>query len=336
MHISFFFLSLCGCTQKIAHQEVVYPELKWPVGADVSRIQFIQHVSRPEDLQITSGFFAKIWDYITGEGEKYLVSPINVEVDLDGRLFVVDSYWKAVLVFDRTAHEFYVFPEEENALLSPVDIAIDNERNRLFVTDSAAGAIRVFKDGGKKESAEIGKDELERPTGITINAASSELLVVDTGQSKVFRYRLSDLATIGSFGTRGSGRGEFNYPTYVCTGSDGRIFVTDSLNFRVQAFSAQGDFLFEFGEAGNMPGFFSRPKGIEVDSDNNVYVVDALFDAVQMFSEAGELLMDFGGPGQDFGKFWLPHGIFIDNSDRIYVADTYNKRVQIFQYLHHD
>ena len=120
------------------------------------------------------------------------------------------------------------------------------------------------------------------------------------------------------------------------TDEDGKILVTDSLNFRVQIFSSAGKYLDEFGEAGQMPGFFSRPKGIANDSDGNIYVVDALFDNIQIFSDQGTLLMDYGGPGQYFGKFWLPSGIAIDNTDKIYVADTYNKRIQIFQYLHHD
>ena len=126
------------------------------------------------------------------------------------------------------------------------------------------------------------------------------------------------------------------FPTDIFVSQDGRIFVSDSLNFRVQIFTPDGKFLNTFGIAGTGPGFFSRPKGIAVDSEGNIYVVDALFDNVQIFDERGNLLMDFGSIGENYGEFWLPSGIFIDDNDMIYVSDTYNKRVQIFRYLKED
>ena len=55
-----------------------------------------------------------------------------------------------------------------------------------------------------------------------------------------------------------------------------RIYVTDSLNCRIQVFEADGQFQRVFGSAGDGPGHFSRPKGVAVDRAGHVYVVDAL------------------------------------------------------------
>jgi hypothetical protein len=132
-------------------------------------------------------------------------------------------------------------------------------------------------------------------------------------------------------GKRGSGPGEFNFPTAV-TLSAGRVYVVDSMNFRIQAFSPDGKFINTFGQLGNQSGTLNRPKGIAADTDGNLYIVDALFETVQIFDPAGRLLYYFGSTGTSPGQFRLPSGISIDERNRIYVADSQNRRVQVFIY----
>jgi DNA-binding beta-propeller fold protein YncE len=206
-------------------------------------------------------------------------------------------------------------------------------RGNIFVTDSKQGVVKIFKNAGKNYGGEIGKGILGRPTGIAVNEKTSELLVVDTLNAYIFRFDLADRKLKGKFGGSGKAEGALNFPTHICVNSDGIIFASDSLNFRIQAFTPEGKFLRSFGSIGTSPGHFSRPKGVAVDSDGNIYVVDGLFDNVQIFDRESRLLMAFGRPGTGYGEFWLPTGIFIDSNDRIYVSDSYNKRVQIFQYL---
>ncbi|MEF9438349.1 MAG: 6-bladed beta-propeller [Candidatus Mariimomonas ferrooxydans] len=186
---------------------------------------------------------------------------------------------------------------------------------------------------GEKYIREMGKGILKRPTGIAVNEKTGELLVVDTLNSKIMRYDLKSYGLKGIIGREGSDTGMFHYPTNIFVSRDGLIFVSDSLNSRIQIFSPEWKFLNAFGKPGDSPGYFARPRGVAVDSDGNIYVVDALFDNVQIFDKEGRLLMDFGRPGHGYGEFWLPSGIFIDSNDRIYVSDSYNKRVQVFQYI---
>jgi DNA-binding beta-propeller fold protein YncE len=127
------------------------------------------------------------------------------------------------------------------------------------------------------------------------------------------------------------GWGEFNYPTAL-TFSAGKMYVVDSMNFRIQSFTADGQFLGAFGEVGNHTGTLNRPKGIAADTDGNLYVVDALFETVQIFDASGRLLYYFGSSGKGPGQFQLPAGIAIDDRNMIYVADSLNHRVQVFRY----
>ena len=135
--------------------------------------------------------------------------------------------------------------------------------------------------------------------------------------------------TSGSFG---NGPGQFNFPTNITRRADGRLYVTDTMNFRVQAFGPDGAFLSQFGKLGDAAGDFDKPKGIAVDSAGHIYVVEGLNDAVQVFDESGRLLLVFGESGSGDGQFWLPSGIAIVN-DIVYVSDSANRRVQVFQYL---
>lgn len=308
-------------------------ELIWPGGEETPRIRYLTAIYGPEDLQISKNVFLRFWDYIVGREKSRLVAPYGLFSTSDGKLYVVDTFSRKVLLFDVVEGKFTVFPDEDNPLISPIDIVADEETGRIYISDSTEGVIRIFDDPVEGGFFEIGRGLLKRPTGVAINHITGELLAVDTKLSTLFRFDLRDHSVQGQFGDKGVQPGQFNNPTHICIAHDGSIIVTDALNFRVQIFTATGEYQTSFGLAGDSPGHFARPRGVATDSDGNIYVVDALFDNIQIFNKEGALLLAFGTSGKGPGEFWLPAGIYIDNSDKIYVADSYNKRVQIFQYL---
>lgn len=327
------FALLMGCANSAQRLKPAPDHLVWPPPPEIPRIQFVAGVSTPRDMGIGRSIFRKMFDYLVGRKPAAMVSPYGIEVDPEGRVYVVDTYLKTVHVFDVPGNGYYQFPKEPGALEFPVDLSIDHETGLIYVTDSQAKVVKIFSNRGKSFVGLLGRGDLERPTGIAINKKTSELLVVDTLSANIVRYALESRTMKGFFGLPGKQPGHFHFPTNIFATSDGRFVVSDSLNFRVQVFSSRGLPERIFGRRGNRPGSFARPRGVAVDSDGNIYVVDALFDVVQMFDSAGRLLMDFGGPGSDAGKFWLPTGITIDAHDVIYVSDQFNHRVQVFKYL---
>jgi DNA-binding beta-propeller fold protein YncE len=330
------FLGPGGCAKSVDQVRKPLPDILWPGPPEKPRIQFVDAVSKPEDIQIKPGLFKRFFRYLIGKEETSMVAPYGVETDVSGRLYVADTFLRTVHVFDVRKNAYYLFPADKAKFVSPIDIAVDHARGKIYVSDSKQGMVKVFEKAGKKFVGEIGKGILQRPTGITVNEKTSELLVVDTRSGHIFRYDLTDHRLKGKFGGSGTADGKLNYPTNICVAEDGIILVSDSLNFRVQTFSPEGRFLGKFGSIGDSPGYFSRPRGVAADSDGNIYVVDGLFDNVQIFDKEFRLLMAFGEPGHGYGEFWLPSGIYIDKDDLIYVSDSHNKRVQIFQYLKGD
>ena len=329
-------IGLFGCMSPAPGPVLPPADMVWPTGNEIPRIRLIGSITRPEDFQITQNAFQRFWGYIIGQEDNTLVAPYGVTVDRKGRLYVVDTFRRRVQCFDAAAGKFNTFPSNSQLMTSPIDISVNDYSGLIYVADSKEGIIKAFDGPNDTSPLEIGLGLLQRPTGIAINHTTDELLVVDTKLSCVFRFDLHNHRLQGKFGTKGIEKGQFNHPTNIAVAGDGTILITDALNFRIQIFSAKGEFLRTFGSAGDSPGHFSRPRGVATDSDGNIYVVDALFDNIQMFDKKGRLLMDFGTSGREYGEFWLPAGIHIDKNDRIYVADSYNKRVQIFQYLRQD
>jgi len=308
-------------------------ELVWPPPPLAPRVKFLRTLSKPEDLGIKAGFLAGVVRFLKGAPEQHTSSPYGIDMDADGRLYVVDTFHKAVQVFDAANGEHYWFPDGAIAdFTNPLGVATGSG-GRVYVSDSEANLVHVFEDYGKRYLRAIGREVLKRPTGLAVNHATGQLLVADTLTSQIVVFDGQTLQAEHFIGHEGQGADTFHYPTSIAMAGDGTIYVTDSLNFRIQVLGPDLAFRRGFGAAGDAPGHFSRPKGVAVDSDGHVYVVDALFDNVQIFDSQGRLLLAFGSPGAGAGQFWLPTEIHIDAEDRIYVADSYNQRVQVFQYL---
>ena len=55
---------------------------------------------------------------------------------------------------------------------------------------------------------------------------------------------------------------------------EGKVYVADAFNNRVQVFRASGELLAKWGSECDGDGQFFQPRGIAVDREGNVYVAD--------------------------------------------------------------
>jgi DNA-binding beta-propeller fold protein YncE len=67
------------------------------------------------------------------------------------------------------------------------------------------------------------------------------------------------------------------------------VFVTDSQNYRIQKFTADGIYIDSWGTFGTGNGQFDRPRGIAFDiNTGNVYVTDYDNNRIQIFTNDGD------------------------------------------------
>lgn len=125
-----------------------------------------------------------------------------------------------------------------------------------------------------------------------------------------------------SFGSYGSGNGQFNGPESVALNSAGDMWVTDWINDRVEEFNPAGEYLRKFGKEGTGNGEFNHPWGIAINqSTGNLYVSDFVNDRVQEFTATGEFIRTFGSKGTGNGQFEDPQGIAIESGGNLWVVD---------------
>ncbi len=133
-----------------------------------------------------------------------------------------------------------------------------------------------------------------------------------------------------SFGSNGSGNGQFKSPGDVAIDSVGNLWVADKSNNRVQKLNAKGEFLTKFGSSGTGNGQFSGPSSIAIDPKGNLWVADKSNNRIQKFDPSGNFLLKFGSSGTGNGQFSLPESIAVDAKGNVWVCDTGNGRIQKF------
>ncbi len=318
-------------------------KLVWPSPPEVTRIKWLTQVSSQDDLTppVPKKKKKASWmDRLAGvsipeEVEKKplaLAKPFGVAADSKGRIYAADTGHGQVFVFDMEKKLVQVLPGK---FTMPIAVAVD-DADRVFVVDSKLRQVSVFSATWEVEAV-FGAEKLERPVAVAVDNENRFLYVVDAKASRLAVFdadRFTFLRFVGKpSDPLDPAEGTFATPLGVAVDTDGNVFVSDTLNDRVQMFDADGGFVQTFGKQGVAPGTFMRAKGIAVDADGHVYVTDAEFSNVQVFDAEGRALAVFGTHGTDPGQFSLITGIFIDARNRILVADQWHARVQVFRYF---
>jgi len=268
-----------------------------------------------------------------------LMRPYGVAVDSDGNIYVADQGVGAIFIFPESLKgHVQLIKNKVDAPLPMINgLAIDDD-GRIFVTDVKLHHVLVLNKL-HQPIAEFGAGELVSPAGIAIDKENRLLYVVDTQQDQVLVFDADSYKLLRRIGTAGkkhtlTSPGNFSLPDGVAVDKDGNVYVTDTLNDRVEIFDADGNFISQFGTPGDGPGHFARPKGIAIDRDGHVWVTDEVQSRVQVFNKKGQLLIYFGGLGWYPGEFQALYGIASDDRDnRIITTEQFPGRVQVFRYI---
>ena len=167
------------------------------------------------------------------------------------------------------------------------------------------------------------------PWGVAVNKRG-EVIVVEDGEHCVSIFSPTG-EKLQSFGSEGSGHGQFNSPRGVAVDDGGNILVVDKDNSRIQKFTSDGKFITAIGRKGNHPLEFEYPMGIAIHPLNKkVFVTDNSNHRIQILNSDLTFSRSFGSPGSDNGQFWFPWDVTCDSTGNVYVAESGNERIQVF------
>jgi DNA-binding beta-propeller fold protein YncE len=319
---------LTGCSGQ--ETQPIYPEDQqsrpsWPGQPDRERIRYLYSIESYNDLGLKLPFSKRFRDFVGGGVSQSMVRPYTIALD-EGLLTVADPGNGVIHLFnsDRKRYE-RIDRVGDIQLNSPVGVALAD--NRIFIADSSLNQVYILNRSLKPVSI---ISELNRPTSVVWDETTQRLFVAETHSHRIQVYD-KDGGHLFTFGKRGVGPVDFNFPTHMSV-KNGQLFVNDTMNFRIQIFDTDGSHVKTLGAHGDTQGYFSHPKGVAVDSQENVYVAEALRNRIQIFDQNGIFLMEFGTDGTAAGEFSMPAGLVIFK-DRLYVCDSRNGRIQVFEYL---
>jgi sugar lactone lactonase YvrE len=182
-------------------------------------------------------------------------------------------------------------------------------------------------------SAEPGR--LNLPYDVAPDALGN-LYVADTQNHRIQEFSPTG-KLLRSFGSLGSGDGQFWQPRGIAIDPFGNVWVADHENHRVEKFTADGRFLGRFGTNGGDGSYgfgwgdFNSPRGLSSDAAGNIYVADDANHRIVKLSNDGVTLAVWGRggsqPGTGDGEFNLPYGTAVDPAGHLWVADTLNNRL---------
>lgn len=181
--------------------------------------------------------------------------------------------------------------------------------------------------------------QFDYPRGIAVDAAN-DFYVADSRNHRVQKFRGEDSRLAWAVGELGKADdpqkaltmnlGKFNEPNGIALDAEGKVYVVDTWNSRVQVLDPKkGKVLKVF----TSPDGFFGPREAAVDKSGFLYVADTGRHRVVKFAPSGERVRVIGSPkgkGSGEGEFNEPIGLALDAAGNLYVADRLNFRIQVF------
>jgi len=336
----FVFVSGCAQTKYRFEYHKPEPEIVWPQQPDMPRYRFVGDIrgeNNFKEIEDSAGVLRQSANWLGKvifgeEPPRLLYRPQSgVFDDAAQRLYVSDVGRKAIIIFDIKNGNVETWDglDSEKNFIAPIAICLINN-NQLLVSDAELGVVARFDRDGNY-LGEFGNKKLIRPTGLAYDETKQRVYVADSAGHKVHVFSLQGEWQF-AIGGKGDVNEKFNSPTFLTFASN-KLFVSDTLNARIQSFDSDGKWLNSFGKRGLSVGDLPRPKGVAVDSEGHIYVIESYYDFLLVYNQQGQGLLPIGGTGKGPGQFYLPTDVWIDGADKVYVADMFNSRISVFQYL---
>jgi DNA-binding beta-propeller fold protein YncE len=243
----------------------------------------------PPKLSALPEGVTNMFESVRGSGKGEFDLPSGMCIDGNGNILVADTGNGRIEKFSPTGSFLSVIASKGSGhgqLGEPNGIAVDRSGN-IYVAEVASNhRVQKLAPDGTFIAEWKGPDAgFYGPRRIAIGPDDS-VYVLDQGRTRIVKFS-PDGHVLSSWGSKGSGDGQFNDPTSVAVDStSGKVYVADPINKRIQVFDQSGKFLTKWiiPEWGQPAGF----EDLVIDSKmGRVYASSVNNDAVLIFDLNG-------------------------------------------------
>src|SRR5262245_61923657 len=265
---------------------------------------------------------------VTSFGAGMMVFPHGIHVDRQGNVWVTDGN-------DNLPRRRPGSPAD--APLPPAPAKVVGHQVFKFSPEGRL-LLTLGKAGGNPADSVADPAAFYQPNDV-ITLANGDILVAEGHNDGTMSHRIvhfnKDGKYLGQFGKRGSGPGEFMQPHALALDSQGRLFVGDRGNNRVQIMTTDGKFIADWSQ-------FSRPSGLFIDTKTDtLYSADSESGSVNPPHKAWTRGIRVGSAKDGKVTYFIPdpqkdlttgtlaaEGVAVDSSGNIYGAEVGPKKVQ--------
>ncbi|MGL5296706.1 MAG: YIP1 family protein [Culicoidibacterales bacterium] len=282
-----------------------------------------------------------------------LQKPEDLYIDQQGKIYIVDSGLKAVIVLNQNGEVITQFGNE--IFNTPVGIFVDKEE-MIYVADYGREEILKFNSQGelqnqygRPDSPLFGKTAKFKPQKIAVDKRGN-MYVVSEGSTNGIIQLANDGTFLGYYGVNKAENSFFDQlrslffpdggggfflknppaPTNLAIDQQGLVYslTQGTATEIIKKLNVAGVNMFQADITDD-----SVVKGISVDQQGNVFTISQTGE-ITVYDSYGNLLFIFGGKDDGtsrLGLFQQPTAIAVDADNKLYVTDSEKAQITVFE-----